>query len=154
PWATCQQVYQNMWSDAVEASRWQPFDVVVVMCHTPDENLIGIDKTLDAVLQMYSEALENGLQFVFATQPAWHIDSAWQQPSSRAFYDALFELLPSEAMTIDNDQFWKDMGYNLDPANYTDGVHMSDQGGAILGATMRERLCGMGGVVLPCDLEL
>ncbi len=140
PMATCAFVYANYWTRYRDTL--VPGDVVVLMCHTLDFERTGdLEVTLDAALKIHDEAIERGLLFAFATQPKWHVDAEHLNPDSRAFYDALRDALPEGTPFVDNDRGWEWMGFHTIDAYYTDGVHMTELGGMLLGSAIRDMLC-------------
>ena len=136
--ATCPLVHQWMWIPVI--NELESGDIVVVMCHTPDFEVTSLVDALDAVLEMYEEAQQRGLRFVFATQPAWHTSRESEHPDSRRFYDVVRASLP-EVVFIDNDRTWKHRRYNERAELYSDGIHLLPAGAEILGRDISAVLC-------------
>jgi len=153
PAATCNRIYENWWATVDVATNADFLDIVVVMCVTPRFDLVSLEVALDAVVKMHQESTDAGLQFVFATHPAWHIDEAWRNPDAREFYDAVFDALPASTLFIDNDQHWKWNNYNLDSSNYTDGVHISEAGATLLGEHMGAEICASNKLLHTCGFK-
>ena len=140
PMATCFYVYHNYWTRYRDTL--SPGDIIVLMCHTLDFERTGnLALTLDAAMKIHDEAIERGYRFAFATQPKWQPHAEHLNPDSRTFYDAMRAALPLGTPFVDTDRGWERMGFHTVDDYYTDGVHMTPRGGALLGSAQRDMLC-------------
>jgi hypothetical protein len=151
--AACRHVLDRPFSDETFRLRigdFGPGDVVVLMCwagiwdgtgnvQDPDD----IQANVDAILEMEALARAQGVHFIFATHPAWYIESPGDTPAnpfSRAFYDLVIPQLHPDTVVIDNDLYWSQFGWNLWPWLYSDTVHMSEGGALLLGRTLTQAM--------------
>jgi hypothetical protein len=152
PQKSCPSVRDEGMIPELERTEYRKGDVVVLMCHTILFVHTPLWETVLAVEDMESMIKETGAKFVFASQPAWYRPTAWNH-ASRTFYDTLFPRLSHDTLIIDNDALWKEMEYDLDISNYTDGIHMSEKGAQILTDTLYETLCDEGMILCKEDIE-
>ena len=148
--ATCPRVRDVKVIPELARTRYGRGDVIVLMCHTLNFWHTPLAAGLEAVLDIKEMVEATGAAFVFASQPAWHVDHA-TNVDSREFYDTLFPLL-GDIVIIDNDRIWKEKGYNLDMSNYSDGIHMTRKGSEILGDELYDTLCDK--EVIVCEEDI